>query len=99
MTSAPCTTWKFGQDLAAGAEHEAGACTDRMLVVDGRVDLDDGGFDRRDRGVQRRRSSDRRADRRHQRDSGGKRDQQAMKVQAGHMQTFGWERDLITSWQ
>ena len=90
---------EVGQDLAAGVEQEAGARTDRVLVVDRGVDLDDGRFYGRDRGVQRRRSSDRRADRRHQRHHGGKRDQQAIQVQAGHMETFGWERILITSWQ
>ena len=68
------------QHLAVGVEQETGARTDGVLVVDRGVDLHHGGFHGRDRSVQRRRRSDRRADRRHQCHHGGQRDQQAIQV-------------------
>ena len=70
-----------------------------LLVVDRGVDLHHGRFDGRDGGVQRRCSRDRRADRRYQCQNGDERNQQAIRVQAGHMGTFGLGRILITAWQ
>jgi hypothetical protein len=51
-----------------------------VLVVDGGVDLDDGGLDSRYRSVQWLRRSDRRADRRDECHYGDERDQQATRV-------------------